>query len=82
VDDFRREDVITAPLLGVLVTMADLGADGQPRTRASLRRASGKRAGRDRIEDLERRVAELEETVRGLAGDTEERPARRRRATP
>jgi chromosome partitioning protein len=33
VDDFRREDVITAPLLGVLVTMADLGVDGQPRTR-------------------------------------------------
>jgi chromosome partitioning protein len=33
IDDFRREDVITAPLLGVLVTMADLGADGQPRTR-------------------------------------------------
>jgi len=33
IDDFRREDVITAPLLGVLVTKADLGADGQPRTR-------------------------------------------------
>jgi chromosome partitioning protein len=33
VDDFRREDVITAPLLGVLITKADLGADGQPRTR-------------------------------------------------
>jgi chromosome partitioning protein len=33
IDDFRREDVITAPLLGVLITKADLGADGQPRSR-------------------------------------------------
>jgi transcriptional regulator with XRE-family HTH domain len=52
------------------------------RTRESLRRASGRQAGRERIEDLERRVAELEEMVRGLAGDTEEQPARRRRRAP
>jgi DNA-binding XRE family transcriptional regulator len=54
----------------------------RPRTRESLRRASGKRAGRERLEDLERRVAELEGMVRGLAGDTEEHSARRRRRAP
>jgi transcriptional regulator with XRE-family HTH domain len=56
--------------------------DERPRTRASLRRASGKRAGRERIEDLERRVAELEEIARQLVGDTEEQPTRRRRRAP
>jgi transcriptional regulator with XRE-family HTH domain len=56
--------------------------DERPRTRASLRRASGKLAGRERIEELERRVAELEEITRQLAGDAEEQPARRRRRAP
>jgi transcriptional regulator with XRE-family HTH domain len=51
------------------------------RSRESLRRASGKRAGRERIEDLERRVAYLEEMVREL-GEAEEQPARRRRRAP
>ncbi len=56
--------------------------DQRPRTRESLRRASGRQAGRERIEDLERRVAELEEMVREFAGDAEEQPARRRRRAP
>jgi transcriptional regulator with XRE-family HTH domain len=56
--------------------------DQRPRTRESLRRASGRQAGRERIEDLERRVAELEEMVRELAGDTGQEPARRRRRAP
>jgi transcriptional regulator with XRE-family HTH domain len=53
----------------------------RPRTRESLRRASGRQARRERIEELERRVAELEEMVREL-GDSEEQPARRRRRAP
>jgi transcriptional regulator with XRE-family HTH domain len=56
--------------------------DDRRRTQESLRRASGKRAGRERIEELERRVAELEELTRQLVDDAEERPARRRRRAP
>jgi transcriptional regulator with XRE-family HTH domain len=56
--------------------------DERQRTQASLRRASGKRSGRDRMDELERRVAELEETVRELGGDTQGQPARRRRRAP
>jgi transcriptional regulator with XRE-family HTH domain len=54
--------------------------DERPRTQASWRRASGKQAGRDRIEELERRVAEVEAQLREMAADTAARPARRRRA--
>jgi chromosome partitioning protein len=53
VDDFRREDVIRAPLLGVLVTKADLGADGQPRTRV----------GRESLEALQASGLPLFKTV-------------------
>lgn len=56
--------------------------DERPRTQASWRRPSGKRAGRERMDELERRVAELEEQVRQLADDTDEQPARRRRRAP
>jgi transcriptional regulator with XRE-family HTH domain len=56
--------------------------DERRRTQESLRRASGKLAGRERIEELERRVAELEELTRQLVDDAEERPARRRRRAP
>ncbi|SRR6266511_1428786 len=52
-DDFRREDVITAPLLGVLVTKVDLGTDGQPRTRV----------GRESMEALQASGLPLFETV-------------------
>jgi hypothetical protein len=34
------------------------------------------------MDELERRVAELEEQVRQLADDTDEQPARRRRRAP
>ncbi len=50
------------------------------RTRESLRRASGKRAGRERIDELERRVAEVEAQLREMAADTEARRARERGA--
>jgi transcriptional regulator with XRE-family HTH domain len=56
--------------------------DQRPRTQASLRRASGRQAARDRIGELERRVAELEEITRQLADNIQEQPARRRRAAP
>jgi transcriptional regulator with XRE-family HTH domain len=56
--------------------------DERRRTQESLRRASGKRAGRERIEDLERRVAELEGMVRELQGEAEGQPGRRRRRGP
>jgi transcriptional regulator with XRE-family HTH domain len=45
--------------------------DDRARTRESLRRASGKLAGRERIEDLERRVADLEEIARQLTEGAE-----------
>jgi transcriptional regulator with XRE-family HTH domain len=56
--------------------------DERQRTQGSLRRPSGRRAGRERMDELERRVAELEEQVRQLADDTHEQPARRRRRAP
>jgi transcriptional regulator with XRE-family HTH domain len=54
--------------------------DERQRTQASLRRPSGKQATRERIEELERRVAEVEAKLRAMAADTEARQARRRRA--
>jgi transcriptional regulator with XRE-family HTH domain len=62
--------------------------DERPRTKGSLRRASGRTAERDRIAELEDRVADLEvlaDELRRLRGEQE--PAdgpgrRRRRGTP
>jgi transcriptional regulator with XRE-family HTH domain len=54
--------------------------DERSRTVASLRRASGRQASRERLEELERRVAEVEAQLRELAADREARQARRRRA--
>jgi transcriptional regulator with XRE-family HTH domain len=54
--------------------------DERQRTQASLRRPSGRQATRERIEELERRVAEVEAKLQEMAADTAARQARRRRA--
>ncbi len=56
--------------------------DQRPRTRRSLRRASGKTAAADELDELRERVEAVEAQLRELAGQREEPAKGRRRRAP
>ena len=56
--------------------------DERPRTRRSLRRAAGKTAAADELDELRERVEAVEAQLRELAGQREEPAKGRRRRAP
>ncbi len=56
--------------------------DERPRTRRSLRRAAGKTAAADELDELRERVEAVEAQLRDLAGQREEPAKGRRRRAP
>ncbi len=82
------QDRILAGLAGALGTSVEdwftqVGRyDERPRTRRSLRRAAGKTAAADELDELRERVEAVEAQLRELAGQREEPAKGRRRRAP
>ncbi len=82
------QDRILAGLAGALGTSVEdwfqqVGRyDERPRTRRSLRRAGGKTAAADELDELRERVEAVEAQLRELAGQREEPAKGRRRRAP